>query len=448
MPEVGRIEALARRFRRGESGPGQTAADCLIRAGLAPARAIFTQLTPALARRQAGESARRFAQGRPLGLLDGIPVTWKDLFDVADTPTTCGSLVTDAAPALQDAACVARLHAAGAVSIGKTNLSEFAFSGLGMNPHFGTPVQRAPRTGARHLVGGSSSGAAAAMRLGIGCVALGTDTSGSIRVPAAYSGLVGFRPSTGRYPDAGVARLAPSLDTVGIIAATVADVVHVDAVLRGSTAAAPPPAPPRFVLVDNFCGDQVQPEVRQNCLRLLDKFSDAGLPCERQHVEIFDAVVHAFERHGTLVAAEAGYELACYTAPELLARIDPFVRRRLAAARAMPAHRLVALLQIRENLMRSLARQPANLVYVFPTTPTSAPALSRLRTLTQIGAANSAALRHTMPASFLDMPGITLPSGVDDAGLPTSVMLSSHRGSDEMLLSAARRLEAMHFFGP
>lgn len=442
---MGRIEALARRFRSGEAGPALTTEDCLVRASEISAQTVFTQLTPALARRQAAESTLRFARGQTLGPLDGIPVTWKDLFDMVGTSTTCGSLVTDSALALQDAACVARLHAAGVVSIGKTNLSEFAFSGLGMNPHFGTPVQKAPRTGAAHLVGGSSSGAAAAIRLGIGCVALGTDTSGSIRVPAAYSGLVGFRPSTGRYPDAGVARLAPSMDTVGIMAATVADVVHVDRALC-SSAAAPPPAAPQFVLVDNFCGDQVQPEVRQNCLRLFDKLSDAGLPCERRYVDFFDAVVQGFERHGTLVAAEAGHELARYAAPDLLPRLDPFVRQRLAAARTMAAHHLVALLQLRASLMQKLAAAPVGLVYVFPSTPTTAPALSGLRTLARMTMANSAALRHTMPGSFLDMPGIALPSGIDKAGLPTSVMLSSHRSTDAMLLAAAWRMEAMDVF--
>lgn len=286
------------------------------------------------------------------------------------------------------------------------------------------------------------------MRLGIGCVALGTDTSGSIRVPASYSGLVGFRPSKDRYPNTGVARLAPSLDTVGIIATTVSDVVLVDAVLCDGIAAVAQTLEPKFVLVDNFCTNQVQSEVRQNCLRLMDKLSDAGLPCERQHFEVFDAVARAFENHGTLVAAEAGHELERYSAPEQMQRMDPFVHQRLVAARAMSAHQLAALLQIRKSLTQSFALLPANLVFIFPTTPTTAPALSGLHSLTQIVAANSAALRHTMPASFLDMPGIAMPSGIDEAGLPTGVLLSSRRGNDQMLLSIAEQLEAQNFFKP
>lgn len=442
---MGCIEALARGFRNGAFDPLQIARHGLQCASRPQAQAIFAQLTPALARQQAGDARRRFKEGRPLGPLDGIPVTWKDVFNLAGTPTRCGSRLTSDAPAVHDAACVARLHAAGVVSLGKTNMSEFAFSGLGLNPHFGTAVQRAPGTGAQHIVGGSSSGAVAAVRLGIGSVALGTDTSGSIRVPAAYSGLVGFRPTSGRYPSAGVARLAPTMDTVGIIAATVADVVCVDSVLHGfdEPADAPPTTQLQFTWVENLCGDQVQPEVRANGLRLMKKLSDAGLHCDRQSVQLFDAVRRAFDRHGTLVAAEAAYELAPYAVASMEPRMDPFVWHRLVAARSMPAYQLVALLQIRKRLMIELSQFPPHTVYVFPTTPATAPALAQLRTLAQISVANSSALSHTMIGSFLDMPGITMPSGSDSAGMPTGILLSCRSGADKMLLSAAWSLEAM-----
>ncbi|HSV54824.1 MAG TPA: amidase family protein [Burkholderiaceae bacterium] len=441
---MGAIEALSQRFQRGETGPEEAAAAMLAHAGEPAAHAVFTQLLREYAQEQAQASAERWKRGRPLGPLDGIPVTWKDLFDIAGLPTTSGSLLASRAPAMQDAAAVSRLHAAGVVSLGKTNLSEFAFSGLGLNPHFGTPLQKAHRTGALHLVGGSSSGAAAAMRLGIGCVALGTDTSGSIRVPAAWSGLVGFRPSQGRYPVAGVAALAPSLDTVGIIAATVADVLCVDAVLQGDARTKPFAAQqPHFILVDQLCGPQVQASVRDNCLRLMRRLSNAGMACEQRHVESFDIVAQAFALHGTLVAAEAGHTLARYTTPESLAQLDPFVRHRLMAARAAPARDRLALLQLREAMLKRRAAAPANAIYVFPTTPASAPALSSVQTLDRITAANSAALRHTMPGSFLDMPGIAVPSGCDEAGLPTSVLLSCPRGGDAMLLAVARKLELL-----
>uniref|UniRef100_UPI0018268E7A amidase family protein n=1 Tax=Ramlibacter sp. TaxID=1917967 RepID=UPI0018268E7A len=329
--------------------------------------------------------------------------------------------------------------------LGKTNLSEFAFSGLGLNPHFGTPVQQAPGTGQAHLVGGSSSGAAAALRAGIGCVALASDTSGSVRVPAAWSGLVGWRPSQARYPLDGVAALAPSLDTVGLIASSVADLLPVDAVLRGASLELPH-TELTFVLAANLCGDTVQRAVRDNCLRFMARLANAGFACEEARVVALDQVTDAFATHGTLVAAEAAHELRAFCEPALAQHIDPFVQRRRDSAREMRAHDLIALQQLRRRLLDQLAATPPGVIHVFPATPTTAPALAALRTPEQIAQANARALSHTMPCSFLDMPGIALPSGHDDAGLPTGVLLCCPSGRDALLLSVARRLEALALF--
>ena len=170
-------------------------------------------------------------------------MAWKDLFDVAGTPTTAGSATrADAPAATTDAAIVRTLTEAGMVCLGKTNLSEFAFSGLGINRWFGTPAN--PLDPAR-LPGGSSSGSAVAVALGLTPLAIGTDTSGSVRVPAAFCGLVGFKASTGRYDTSGMIPLAPTLDSVGVLARQVADVLAIDTVLSGTShvdasAAGPP----------------------------------------------------------------------------------------------------------------------------------------------------------------------------------------------------------------
>jgi aspartyl-tRNA(Asn)/glutamyl-tRNA(Gln) amidotransferase subunit A len=404
----------------------------------APAhRAVFTCLTPALAMRQARQAAQRRNAGRALGLLDGRVVTWKDVFDIAGLPTTCGSRALPPQPASRDAACVQRLHAAGAICLGKTNLSEFAFSGLGLNPHFGTPTQRAPGTGRAHLVGGSSSGAATAVRAGFGDVALGTDTSGSIRVPAAWSGLAGFRPSQGRYPREGVARLATSLDTVGVIARRVADVVAVDAVLAAGAASVQ--APPRIVLVENLLGPQVQPEVAGSVRRFAARLQAAGYPVELRRLPVFDRVHDAFRQHGTLVAAEAAVELAGFADDP---RLDPFVRWRLQQARALPAGARETLLALRATYMAQLAAEAAGAFLLLPTTPRTAPALEDLGSLEATAQANALALRHTMPCSFLDMPGITLPCGHDGEGLPIGALLTCASGGDGPLLALAAELEA------
>lgn len=434
------IAALTKSYGGCETDPEQIAHEHLERAcRLADGTATFTQLTPELAMSQARSSAERWRSDRARGSLDGVPLTWKDVFDIEGFATTCGSQLTPRGPAVRDAACVARLRAAGAVIVGKTNLSEFAFSGLGLNPHFGTPLQQAPKTGQAHLVGGSSSGAASALRHGIGCVALGTDTSGSIRVPAAWSGLVGFRPSLRRYSSEGVARLAPSLDTVGVLAQNVVDVCAVDRVLNDGARAHHSDV--HFVLVENFCGTDVQDEVRNNVCTVMSRLSDAGFRCERLRSETFDRVAEAFRRYGTLVAAEAAHELEPWLHDDAASMLDPFVLHRLREARAMPAHSLVALLQLRTALLHEIADEPTGRVYVFPTVPHTAPALASMDTLKAQMEANRDALRHTMPGSFLDMPGIALPSGHDEAGLPTSVLLSCSRGNDELLLAVALQLE-------
>src|SRR5215207_8190408 len=179
--------AIGRRLADRDADPTALVEESLERAGaLASA---FTALTAARARREAAASAARLRAGAPNGPLDGVPVAWKDLIDVAGVPTTAASaLRRDAPAATSDAPVVARLAAAGMVCIGKTNLSELAYSGLGLNPHFGTPPN--PR-GAGRAPGGSSSGSAAAVAAGIVPCAIGTDTAGSIRVPAAFCGIAG-----------------------------------------------------------------------------------------------------------------------------------------------------------------------------------------------------------------------------------------------------------------
>src|SRR5216683_7204062 len=162
--------------------------------------------------RASGAAPSRFA---------GIPVSFKDLFDIAGDVTTAGSRVLgEAAPATRDAPAVARLRAAGFIPVGRTNMTEFAFSGIGINPHYGTPLSPYDRKSAR-IPGGSSSGAAVSISDGMALGAIGTDTGGSCRIPAAFCGIVGFKPTAHRVPTAGAFPLSTSLDSIGPLAATV-----------------------------------------------------------------------------------------------------------------------------------------------------------------------------------------------------------------------------------
>ncbi|MBB2673050.1 UNVERIFIED_ORG: Asp-tRNA(Asn)/Glu-tRNA(Gln) amidotransferase A subunit family amidase [Rhizobium esperanzae] len=201
-------------------------------------KAVFTTLFEERAMKEARAASLRLREGRSLGLLDGIPIAWKDLFDIEGVTTTAGSVVLAGdAPAVRDAAVVDLLGNAGMIAIGRTNMSEFAFSGLGINPHYGTPVNSRSSDRPR-IPGGSSSGAGVAVAAGLVPVAMGTDTGGSVRIPAALNGIVGYKATRGRHAMDGVYPLAKSLDSLGPLCRTVKDAVWIDAAMRGLTAPA------------------------------------------------------------------------------------------------------------------------------------------------------------------------------------------------------------------
>ena len=296
--------ALGRRLAAAELDAVALCEETLERARGVPG--AFTRLTEERARREAAASAERLRAGTPLGPLDGVPVAWKDLFDVAGTPTTAASsLRRDAPPAAADAPAVARLAAAGMVCVGKTNLSELAFSGLGLNPHYGTPDN--PR-GAGRVPGGSSSGSAVAVAAGVVAVAIGTDTAGSIRVPAAFCGIAGFKPSAARIDRGGLLPLAPTFDSVGPLAHDVADLIAVDAALRGvrngdGTAEGAPPL--RLVVPAGDLVDDVEPAVAAAFAAALDALGAAGARIERRPLAALDRTLALIAEHGGPVAHEA-----------------------------------------------------------------------------------------------------------------------------------------------
>ncbi|RUZ67225.1 amidase family protein, partial [Mesorhizobium sp. M7A.F.Ca.US.007.01.1.1] len=197
---------------------------------------VFTKLYAEAARAAADASDARSQAGVTLGPLDGTIVSIKDLFDVAGEPTTAGSLMLKtAAPPLRDAAIVSRLRQAGAVITGKTNMTEFAFTAIGDNQHFGTPGNAVD---ASRIPGGSSSGAGVSVGEGTSEISIGSDTGGSIRIPASLNGVVGFKPTARRVPLAGAFPLSATLDSIGPLARTVAQCAAADAVMAGEVPAA------------------------------------------------------------------------------------------------------------------------------------------------------------------------------------------------------------------
>src|SRR3990172_5041634 len=231
---------------------GETSSEALVRAALAriedrsgEGAAAFTRVYGERALEEARRADGLRRRGQAGGPLAGLPVSVKDLFDVAGEPTLAGSVILrDAPPAERDAEVVTRLRAAGAIVVGKTNMTEFAFSGLGLNPVYGTPRSPWDRATGR-IPGGSSSGAAVSVTDGMAAVALGTDTGGSVRIPAAFCGLVGFKPTARRVSPAGALPLSTTLDSVGPLAPSVACCALAGAVLSGEPTHPVPARPAR-----------------------------------------------------------------------------------------------------------------------------------------------------------------------------------------------------------
>lgn len=377
--------------------------------------AAFVTVTADRARREAGT---------------GPLVAWKDLFDVAGTRSTNGSSTRRHAPvAVADAPVVRNLAASGAVCVGKTNQSEFAFSGLGLNPHFGNPVN--PLAPDR-VPGGSSSGSAVAVADGIVDLAIGTDTSGSVRVPAAFCGVVGFKASIDRYDRTGMLPLSPSLDTIGVFARDVAGVVAADAWLR-AVPVARPEVRFRCVVPTGELVDDCDPDVARVFGDTLSSLEQAGVDIERRSLPSLVEAQELMDRHGTVAVAEAhrlhGHLLADP------GDVDPLVLRRLA--RFDPAGEPVVRAAW-AGLRAALVEELAGAVLLCPTVRDPAPPVAPLLADLDVReAANHRALRTTMLLSYFGLPGVALPHGTLPGGLRGSVLLSTPAGDDDRLLAVA-----------
>ena len=407
-------------------------------------RSSFISLTPdrGLEEAQASDARRRAGESR--GSLDGIPVAWKDLFDVEGTLTTAGSACRgEEQHAAADAPVVAALAEAGMVCIGKTNLSELAFSGLGTNSHFGTPINphRADR-----VPGGSSSGAAVAVATGAVTSAIGTDTAGSVRVPAALCGVVGYKTSSSRLPREGVFALAPALDTIGVLATSVAACAMVEAAMRGDAPLVPTADQPeqlRLIVPTGVLIEEIDPDVAETTERALSALTDAGASIERRKVSALEATQALFAKHGPLSVADAGRHHSALLDSPAAELLEPIVRQRLEAGRAVPAEDYEELLSARSGLQDQLRDELAGALLAFPTVSTTAPVLEGLGDPDTFIAENVRVLRAATLGSYLDTPGITLPTGFGDAGLPVGLLLSAAPDEDRRLIAAAQAAETV-----
>lgn len=413
-----------------------------------PDQAIFTCLLPERARSEAEAAQRRIKEGRSLGLLDGVPFAWKDLFDVEGVTTNAGSVVlADQPPAAEDADVVKSLAAAGMVSVGKTNMSEFAFSGLGLNPHYGTPRNPASVNDDR-ITGGSSSGSAAAVAAGLVPAAMGTDTGGSIRIPAAFNGIVGYKATRGRYSMKGVYPLATSLDSLGPLCRTVQDAVWIDAAMRGLTApqiARRPLSGQRFVIAETVFFDGAEDGVVAAFEAAVERLARAGAAIRRQSFPVISDIFALMTERGPLVTAEAfALHKERLSGPDA-ARMDPRVvaRARLGERISLPDY--LHILERRQAMQAEFAASltPGELVLT-PTLPHVAPLIEPLRQDDDLFfAMNGKTLRNTLIGNFLNWCGVSIPCGFGEGDMPVGLMISGLAHGDDDLLATALSAEAV-----
>lgn len=403
---------------------------------------VFLKLYADTARLAADSADARRRAGISLGPLDGRIVSIKDLFDVAGETTTAGSAaLADAPPAMRDAEVVARLRRAGAVIVGKTNMTEFAFSGIGLNRHFGTPGNAADPT---RVPGGSSSGAGVSAAEGTSDIAIGSDTGGSVRIPAALNGVVGFKPTAGRVPLDGALPLSGTLDSIGPLAPTVADCAIADAVMAGEEPVALEPFPLRGLRIGVSRGrafGDVDDAVSQGFERSLRVLEAAGARIADHSIDDLLAEMKEATAAASIASVEAAEVHADLMQTQAWSRVDPRIGGPIARRAAVPAHAYIRLLRRRSRLAAAMdERLTAIDVLALPTTPVIAPAIQPLLEDDDLyDRTDGLLLRNPQVANQFDLTAISLP--MPGMSLPAGLMMFARNGHDRRLLSIATAVE-------
>jgi aspartyl-tRNA(Asn)/glutamyl-tRNA(Gln) amidotransferase subunit A len=406
-------------------------------------RRAFTSVYHAKARAAALASDTLRAAGISRSPIDGLPISIKDLFDVANETTRAGSAVLNDAPAARrNAPIVQRLIDAGAVIIGRSNMTEFAFSGLGLNPHYGTPSSPWDRTTGR-IPGGSSSGAAVSVADQMAVAAIGTDTGGSVRIPSAFCGLTGFKPTCGRISTQGALPLSFSLDSIGPLAASVTCCAILDAILAGQIYIAPvAPSMPhlRFAVPSSVVLDDADAHVRASFQHALNTLKDAGAKIEEIELPEFEQLPH-INRQGGLIGAEAWAWHRKLLADHASA-YDPRVGARIMRGKDISAADYIDLMQTRERWISSVeARLEPYDALLMPTVPIIAPSIKELQDSdAAYFAANGLILRNPTFINFLNGCALSMPC--HPAGTaPVGLMIAAPAGHDQAVLNTGLAVE-------
>ncbi|NVK72648.1 MAG: amidase [Oceanospirillaceae bacterium] len=374
------------------------------------------------------------------GPLNGAIISIKDLFQVQGYKTQAGSVFLDDSLAQEDAVAVAALRKAGASFLGHTNMTELAYSGLGLNPHYGTPDN--PINSGR-ITGGSTSGGAASVALGVADAALGTDTGGSLRIPAAFCGLTGFKPSQQTVSRVGCLPLSDSLDSVGPIAKTADECELLWQVLSGRALVSAVEKSVdtdafRIVVPTNFGMNDLDPLVEEGFAAKLAQLEAAGITIEHRFVEALEAYknlpVWQFSAFECQTFYGKRYDLDN-------AEIDPRVASRIARAKTINDEVFQQTLAARQAFIQQMANEEANTLILLPTVAVVAPKFSDLERDSEYDRLNLFCLRNTSLANVLNGCSISLPFCFQKE--PMGLMLTAGNGQDQVLLDLAKKLESI-----
>ncbi|WP_439393541.1 amidase [Bradyrhizobium sp. PMVTL-01] len=448
MPDFPTLAKLADDLESGRTTSRKLVEACIARiadpAGEGQRTFIHVDKDAALATADAMDALRK-VKAAP-SRYAGIPISIKDLFDVKGQTTRAGSrALDDSDPAEHDAVAVARLRNAGFVLIGRTNMTEFAYSGIGINPHYGTPKGAWNRADGRgHVPGGSSSGAAVSVLDGMAHGALGTDTGGSCRIPAAFNGIVGYKPTQCRVPLDGSVPLSFSLDSIGPLARSVSCCAILDAVLAGEPIVALKPRPlkgMRLAVPTTIALDDLDAAVSETFERALKTLADHGAAIERIEMAEFHDIGPMNAKGG--FAASESYAWHRYLITAKGDVYDPRVFVRIMRGEAQSAADYIDLLNERRSLIaRVNARIAPYDALVLPTTANTPPKIADLADDKAFTTQNLRALRNCTLINMIDGCAISLPCH-REGDVPVGLMLAGAGGSDRRIFELAAGMEAV-----
>ncbi len=438
------LTELARRYRDGSLDPVTVTEAYLAAIESYPeGRRVYRVITAQRAMRQAQAAKRLFDDGLGGGPLLGVPIAIKDLVGTAGDVTAAGSKVfADRAPEAEDAPVAARLDAVGAVFLGKTNMTELAYSGIGINPHYGTPGCALDR---KRVPGGSSSGSGVAVAAGLAAAAVGSDTGGSVRIPAAVNGIVGLKVTDGRVPTDGCVALSTTLDTLGPLARTAEDAWSV---FLAMIAEPPRPLAPlqqklTFLAPTTLVTDDLDAATTRGYEAGLGLLEELGHEVRRAPLPILLEAPAAYERYGSY----ASHEVWALYQDDFERRgdeFDPRVLQRVVRFKGRPSSDYIRLGYARASFQRrfwpELTGVDAVLAPTIPHVPVETASI-----LTDDEAyhrENNRILRNTAPFNFLGSPAVSVPVATTPEGLSIGLMVVTRALEEELALRIARALEA------